>query len=274
MTLPLRSERRRLSSRRGGCCLAWASLFCNVLMVRAAPAAIAPGGEIAITSEAIYHGLSESFGRPALEADLHATTSGGTFAGVYTIDTFSGASGGAKELAVYLGQRVALGSDWSAQLTAYDHHYLSGSDVPGDYAEIAAQMSYLDLWSISITAIPDATGRPHTVPGGAGMSYREHYSAWVAATQLQWLITSRLFFTAGGGYYFVQDVAERTGSADTYSYLSGRPGYPYGSLGLSCQWRQWRIDAAYFLTGQRAAAAVYPYPSANQHVAATLSWRF
>jgi uncharacterized protein (TIGR02001 family) len=280
---PNRASQR--SSRRRGVCLTWAFLISNVVIVRQAAAEVSIDGDIAVTSDAIYRGLSESFNRPALQADVHATISTGTFAGVFALGTFASGSdqagepGATAELTGYLGQHLALGGNWNAQITAYSHHYVGGAQyVPAAYQEIGAQLSYLDLWSVSVTAIPNAPRRP-----AAADSYvttrTGRYTAWVAATQAQLQLVSRLFLTAGAGYYFVQ------GAGDAYSYYEPYPstnpspppsgrGYAYGSVGLAYQWQRWRIDAGYFLAERSAAATLYPYPSANGHVAATLSWQF
>src|SRR5256886_13905349 len=42
---------------------------------------LAWGGSLAVTSDYIYRGVSESNGRAALQADVHADTPQGTFAG-------------------------------------------------------------------------------------------------------------------------------------------------------------------------------------------------
>ena len=75
------------------------------------------GGNIAVTSDYIYRGVSESDGRAALQADLHADTPGGTFAGAWasTRDR-SLEPGSGYDFEIYLGHRFDLGSACSALL--------------------------------------------------------------------------------------------------------------------------------------------------------------
>src|SRR5919108_484609 len=98
----------------------WALLGWALMTAGAPPAAAAPGdartwgGNLAVTSDFIYRGLSESSGDPALQADLHADTSGGTFGGVWastrdhSLDPYAG-----YDLEIYLGLRLDLGNAWS-----------------------------------------------------------------------------------------------------------------------------------------------------------------
>jgi hypothetical protein len=44
-------------------------------------------------------------------------------------------------------------------------------------------------------------------------------------------------------------------------------------VGLAYEWHNWRIDVGYFLTQDRAQR-LFPYPTANDRFAGTLSWRF
>lgn len=73
------------------------------------------GGTLAATTDYIYRGVSQSDGHGALQADLHASSSAGTFAGVWAStrdDDF--APGPSGEMQIYLGQRLSLGSACSA----------------------------------------------------------------------------------------------------------------------------------------------------------------
>jgi hypothetical protein len=259
------------------------------LLARQAAAA-ETGGTAGVTSDAIYRGLSESSGRPALTLDVHLTTAHGTFAGATALGTLTTAHertvrpGTAAELTVYLGQRLPLGSTWNVQFSATHHQFLRAARyVPAGYQELTAQLSYLDLWSVSLSSLPDAVRLP--ARGGSSgpvtdaddhtsNCYRQgHYTAWAAATQLQWLLTGQLSLTAGAGYYRVPGGTGPYAGCATPAAPPVR-GYAYGSPGLAYQWSHGRIDVGYFLTDSRAAARISPFPAANRQVAATLSWRF
>jgi uncharacterized protein (TIGR02001 family) len=256
-------------------------LASNTLLLEQKAAAETLGGEIAVSSDAIYRGVSENAGQPAVAFDVHIATLDGTYAGAFTTTRDHAlAPGAAADMDVYFGRRLTLSDAWSARLTAYSHQYMGGAQrISDDYQELTAQVAYLDLWSFSVAAIPNSvrymqpvasTGTGYLAPARVG-----RYAAWIAATQLQWLITSRLLLTGAAGYYFVQ------GDDDAFQVWPGGPvlrisstGYAYGNAGLAYQWQRWRLDVGYFLADSRATAQIYPYPAVHQHVAATLSWRF
>lgn len=225
------------------------------------------GGDLAVTSDYIYRGVSESDGRPAAQLDLHATTAAGTFAGMFasTRDP-SLVPGAAADIEAYLGQRFVLGSSWNAALTAYSHNYVGGHEESSDdYQAVSAQVSYLDLWTASVTEIPNEVRYAYGFRVG-------RYAAAIAETSAQWLFAPGLFLTAGMGYYHTG--AGRPYEVPSHGEISTQPaGYAYGNLGLAYQHGPWRLDVGYFLT-QRAAQQLLPFPRANRRVAATLSWHF
>lgn len=291
LTVPVSG--RRCRSRRGEAELALGLAVLAANTLAAAPAAAADwGGQAALTSDAIYRGVSESSGQPAAQAEVHASTTGGTFAGVSALGSFSTAPerlrepGAAAELGVYVGQRLALSESWNAQLSAYGHFFLDRErSIPSNYQEISAQVSYLDLWSISLTALPDAPrpGMPASYAYGSMSAYPGtqpgHYQAWVAATQFQWGLSAHFFITGGAGYYFVQGhlcyYGYTCSGTSPESALGSSPprGYAYGAAGAAYQWQHWRLDVGYFVTGS-AAAQLYAFPTPKERVAGTLSWSF
>lgn len=219
---------------------------------------LSAGGNLALTSDYIYRGVSESNDQPALQADLHLDT-GGTFAGFFgsTRDHHLD-PGGWYDFDIYLGHRFDLSSVWSATLSARSHYFAGGVYEPSaDYQEISGRLTYLDSWSVSLSAIPN--GLRYWFQRRLGRS-----PAWIADTSGQWLIAPRVFVTGGIGYYY---------SSGTGAGIQTTTGYAYGNAGLACEWRRWRLDVGYFLT-QRDARKLSPYPIANQRVAGTLTWRF
>ncbi|MGC1728413.1 MAG: TorF family putative porin [Steroidobacteraceae bacterium] len=229
----------------------------------------AVGGNLALTSDYIYHGVSESDGRGALQADLHASTAGGLFAGLWASTRDRNLEpGAAGEVQLYVGQRVALDADWTATLSGRADHLLGGSQqAADDYQEIAAAFSWLDLWTFSLTAIPSAARYgTYQPPGQETYVYHRvgRSAAFVADSSAQWLITGALYATAGVGYYYA--------SARDAEGLNAC-GYAYGNAGLAYEWHRWRIDVGYFVV-QPAANQLFPYPLANHRLAGTLSWQF
>jgi hypothetical protein len=231
------------------------------------------GGSLSLTSDYIYRGLAESDGHGAAQLDVHLDSGGGTYLGVWASTRDRELPpGAADELEAYLGQRFQLGSTWSANVEGRAHYYVAGTPYTSfDYQEVATRVTYLDRWSFSVTAIPNAVR----------YWYSERLSrapAWVADTSGQWLLTGGLFATGGLGYYY----ASGRSTAQAAAYYgqpppppppSGAGGYAYGNAGLAYEVRRWRLSAGYFLT-QGKAQQLAPYPLANHRVAATVSWRF
>ncbi len=217
------------------------------------------GGNLALTSDYIYHGVSESDGHGAVQGDLHLSTVGGTFGGVWGSTRDSDLDpGGSYDFEIYLGHRFDLSSAWNLTLSARGHYFAGGVVEPSaDYHEILASIAYEDRWAFTLTAIPNAVRY---------WFYRRlsRAPAWVADTAGQWLILPGLFVTGGVGYYY---------SSGTGPGIEAAAGYAYGNAGLAWEWRRFRVDVGYFLT-QKDAAKLFPYPLADQQVAGTVTWRF
>jgi uncharacterized protein (TIGR02001 family) len=231
--------------------------------------AAALGGNLALTSDYIYRGVSESDGHAALQADLHATSPGGAFAGLWASTRDRDLEpGAADEMQLYLGERFGLGADWTATLTARADHLVGGSQqASDDYQEVTAAFSWLDLWTLSLTAIPSAARYGAYPPPEYGSYVYQRLgrsAAFVVDSSAQWLITGPLYATAGAGYYHA--------SSRSDEYLQA-VGYAYGNAGLAYQRGRWRLDVGYY-AAQRAATELFPYPLANHRFAATLSWQF
>jgi Bacterial protein of unknown function (Gcw_chp) len=224
------------------------------------------GGSLAATSDYIYRGVSQSDGHGALQADLHASTPGGLYGGAWasTRDNhLEPGTDGAMQL--YLGQRFSLGSAWSATVSGRADYFVGGAARHSDdYQEISAAVTWLDRYTLSFTAIPNAV-RYTTVVYRYGGNVYEDYEvyrspAFVADAATQWLLRERLF--GGGGLYLT--------AAAGYYYASRPDHHPppavdylYGNAGLALEWERWRIDVGYF-AAQRQAAELFPYPVAKR----------
>jgi uncharacterized protein (TIGR02001 family) len=242
-------------------------LTCALLLAAAAPAAAAAifdtevsfGGNLAVTSDYIYRGVSESDGRAALQADLHVDTPGGTFGGVWASTRERRLEPGAGyDMEAYLGHRFELSTTWTATLNARSHYFLGGGgEASDDYQELSAALTWLDRWSVSVTAIPNAVRYWY-------YSRQSRSPAWITDTAGQWLLGGGLFVTAGAGYYR---------STGTGPGRFAATGYGYGNAGLAYERHGWRVDVGYFLA-ESQAQELFPYPIANRKVAGTLSWHF
>jgi len=233
------------------------------------------GGSLATTSDYIYRGVSQSDGHGALQADLHASSSFGLYGGVWASTRDSNLEPGADgEMQIYLGQRFSLGGAWSATVSGRADYFVGGAARHSDdYQEISAALTWLDRYTLSFTAIPNAVRYTAVVFQYGGNLY-EYYQlsrspAFVADVATQWLLRegvfggAGLYLTAAAGYYYASRSDHHPPPAVDYVY---------GNAGLALEWRSWRIDVGYF-AAQRQAAELFPYPVANR-LAGTISWQF
>jgi uncharacterized protein (TIGR02001 family) len=216
------------------------------------------GGNLVLTSDYIYRGVSSSNNEAAFQADLHVA-SGGTFLGVWGSTRDSNLEPYANyELDIYLGHRFDLSNAWSTTLSGRAHYLLGGDQESNDdYQEIGLGVTYLDFWTVSVSAIPAA-------PRYWFNQRLSRAPAFIADTSVQWLLVRGIFLTGGAGYYHVTG----TGPGIYAAY-----GYAYGDVGLAWEHRRWRVEVGYYVTGDKARVLV-PYPSANERFAGSIAWRF
>jgi len=217
------------------------------------------GGNLVITSDYIYRGVSSSNNKAAFQADLHVASGDGTFLGVWGSTRDNNLEPYANyELDIYLGHRFDLSNEWSTTVSGRAHYLLGGhQDISDDYQEISVGVTYLDFWTVSVTAIPAA-------PQYWFYERLGRAPAFVADTSVQWLVTKGFFLTAGAGYYHVTGTGPGIYAAN---------GYACGNVGLAWEHRRWRVEIGYYRTGDKAQEVV-PYTSANERFAGSVAWRF
>lgn len=226
-----------------------------------------------LTSEYIYRGVSESDGHGALQGDVHADLQG-TYVGAWVSSRDRSLYPYARaDLELYLGHRFDLSGTWGATLSARTHYFVAGSQpTSDDYEQLAATLNYLDRWTLSLTAIPNAVRYWYYARLGRS-------AAWVAESSAQWLLGAGIYATGGAGYYYsAAPGGAAPGSPDAYPPPPPIPaqrgtGYAYGNAGIAWEHGPWRLEVGYFVAQPRAQQ-LFPYPSANQHVAGSLIWRF
>lgn len=219
------------------------------------------GGELALTTDDIYHGYSETNHQGAAQLDLHVSFGSSMFFGAWTSTLDDNDQPNARaHIETYLGRRFTLGSAWSTSLTVTNDSYVGGHQYySNDYQQVTASVSYLDRWTCAVTAIPSTVRYWYEYRVG-------RYAAYIAETSGQWWLTRGLYLTGGAGYYLFS-------SRNYVPYPQPSLGYAYGNVGLAYEWRQWRLDFGYYLT-QNRVQELLAYATANDRVAATVSWRF
>ena len=219
-------------------------------------AAVTFDGDLSYTSDYVFRGISETGGRSAGQIDLHVTSGDGTFVGVFA-STLSHVwhrgydnLGWNYELEEYLGHRFDVSPSWSTTVTAVNYSYLDGNaPLNNDYQELSVAVSYLDSWTATVGAIPNAVRYDRGYRLG-------RYPAYTVDTSTQVPIVGRLFLTAGAGYY-----------------TSDSTGYAYGNAGLAFEFKSLRLDAGYYVAQDRAQT-LFPYGRAGSRFAGSVSWHF
>jgi uncharacterized protein (TIGR02001 family) len=243
-------------------------LVVSLLGARAASAAPALddfGGSLALSSDYVYHGISQTCGDPAVQGGLDYRSAGGQspsefFAGVWGSAGLGQANcGKAREADFYGGYRFATSTNSSASLT-YTHYdypgggytlrYLSGFRY--DYDALEAQWAWRDEVYLTLAWTPDALHLAYE-------SFARNRSALTYGLQLHHPLWAGMSLTAGVGY---DQMADPTGAG--YAYWNGGLGYSLGPVELT---------AAYFGTATRAEHLFGTYVAGNR-ASVTAVWRF
>jgi len=226
-----------------------------LLLGRAAAAQAAEfGGFIALTSDYVYRGATQTGHDPALQADAHYYSACGWLAGLWGTSVRPDPRGVTDvELDPYLGYTRALGDEWSTRLAAVYHAYVGNN--PGsryEYSELAGTLAYRSQVFLTVAVSPDTE-----LQTGYDTSVRR-----VAASgDLSWhgSLGHALSANIGVGYYRLH-----------------RPfssGYGSGSAGLGYEWGRIHLDLS--LIGVSGAAHdFFYYGEASNRLVGTVLWQF
>lgn len=212
------------------------------------------GGHLAVTTDYVFRGVSQTRGAPAVQADLHYQTSSGWFIGAWgsTVDLNRG-PGATVELNAYGGRSWPLSGSWNARIAAV--HYAYPNDTASlryDYDELIGSLAFRDRLAASVAWSPNT-------------SRYSRYGAAVDRTGVTYDLVGRwpLFgpFAASGsaGYYDLDD-------------LFGT-GYGYWSAGIEVVLASLQFDLGYFSAGDQATDLFGP-ESTGSRWSFTAVWRF
>jgi uncharacterized protein (TIGR02001 family) len=222
----------------------------------AAWAAGSIGGSLDLTSDYIFHGVSESYGDPALQGDIHYRSDTGAgsaenFIGLWGSTISRDATGGQYELNAYLGRTFLISSDSSATLTYVHYAYPDDHQTPRyDYDELAVGWALQDRLFATLAWTPD-TAR-YTERGFGRCCRKLSYDLGVHQN-----LGHALTATAALGY----------------DELNGTTGYAYWNAGVAYAIGSWQFDLSYFAMQPRAAAR-FGSVIAGDRLVGTLVWRF
>jgi len=214
------------------------------------------GGSVDLTSDYIYHGLSQSYGDPALQGDIHYRSDSGAaaaenFIGLWGSTISRSATGASYELNAYLGRTFLVNSNSSATLRYVHYAYPDDPGTPHyDYDELAAGWAYQDRLFVTVAWTPDTARYSER---GLGRCCRS-LSYDVAVHQ-----------SLGHAFTLL--------GALGYDELRGASGYAYWNGGIAYSRGSWQFDLSYFAMQSRAAD-LYGSVIAGNRLVGTLVWRF
>jgi uncharacterized protein (TIGR02001 family) len=223
------------------------------------------GGSLALTSDDIYHGISQTCGDPAAQGDLHYRSSGGhapseAFAGVWGSAGLGRSDcGQARELNFYGGYSFTTGADSGATVTYTHYAYPGGAYTIGplvghryDYDTLEGQWAWQDQVYLTVAWTPDALRyQNHTV-------VRDR-SAFSYGLQLRQPLLGALSLAAGVGY---DEIADPFGT-----------GYGFWNVGVDYVLGALQLQAGYFGTASRAERLFGSYVAGDRG-SVSLVWRF
>lgn len=208
-------------------------------------------GSLAVTTDYVYRGISQTDGQPAAQVGFQYA-SGGLSAGAWASNVdLREESDPTYELDLHAAYGWRLGSDWLARLGIVHYEY---PDHAGDYDydEVTASVSFQERVTASIAWSPNTSryGNGTFVSDRSALAYE---LALLQPIGPNWSVC------AGIGYYDLTDLFDT--------------GYTYWNAGVAFTWHSLQIDLLHIDTDERAQR-LFGYRAEGRHWTAALSWRF
>jgi uncharacterized protein (TIGR02001 family) len=196
-----------------------------------------PGGSLAITSDYVLRGISQSDGSPVLQGDVHWTLPSGWSTGLWGSQLRFKPRAATSELGAYLQWQGTVSGDFDAGAACTHYAYLNDPrPVSYDYDELAVSLAWRDQVYLAATWTP----RLNLYSAADGLaSNREVYTL-----EASWHRTLRPRFdlNVGLGFYDPQGV-----DYASYAYGNATLGWHYGHwhANLSAIWVQDALHRQY-----------------------------
>jgi len=212
------------------------------------------GGSLAVTTDYVYRGISQTRGNPALQADIHYQPDADWTLGAWT-STVDPAPGGSAtlELDLYASRNWVVRQDWDARLGLAHYSYLNDTRAASyDYDEITASLIYQSRLAATIAWSPNVS----QFSNGWVVRHKEAASYELTATQPLFDAWS---MTAGAGYYDLSALFDM--------------GYWFWNAGLTWSAGGAQVAISYMDTDSTAVRA-FGYGPAGGRWTGMLIWRF
>jgi len=225
-----------------------------MLLAGTAHAQIEWGGSLALTSDYVQQGLSQTRGEPALQGGLRAQLNEQWTVGAWAseIDRYAGA-GANVELDVYATRAWRFTPEWVATMTATHYFYPNDARwVRYDYDEVAASVGYRSALFATVAWAPNYVDRSYR--GVA--SDRSALSYELSANQS---LVGGWSGNMGVGYRDLSDLFDEA--------------YWYGHAGLMYSAQRLAVHLTYTYVDQ-TARHLFGHERASLAWSGTLIWRF
>jgi len=202
--------------------------------------------EIAVTSDYVQHGLSQSRGDPAVQSGLTYRARTGLYGGLWasTVDTGLpeyGLTGADAEVDAFAGYHYASGADFDFDLQVVRYSYLGANDrLDYDRTEVSASIDYRSRLRAALSYSPDFSGVSH-----AGVANDERVVT--AEVSFQQPLNEHVTLGIGLGH---RDLDAPFGS--DYQYGSLGVGIGFGRISVMLA-QHWTDDTAHELFGEEIA---------------------
>ena len=214
------------------------------------------GGSLGLTSDYFVRGISRTNDEPALQLDLHYSSSSGFLAGIFASNAqIDPRDPRDVELSGFIGFAWNVSGDWRTRILASHYAYpWNREGTQYDYDEIDVDMAYQGWLHFSVDYSPNA-------PRYVAYPYNRLISVAEKSAELgvQRQVVGKLSATAGIGY----------------AYLDGpeEGGYTYWSVGGAYDLRSVSLVLSYVDTSAEAKALFYNAAATGRWVG-TVLWRF
>jgi uncharacterized protein (TIGR02001 family) len=214
------------------------------------------GGSLALTSDYFVRGISRTSDQPALQLDLHFSSSLGFLAGAFASNTqINPNESRDMELSGFVGFAWNLSTDWRSKILVSHYAYpwnQAGSNY--NYDELDLDLAYQGWLHFSLDYSPNS-------PRFLQAPYRSFVGVTEKAAEvsMQRQFLGKLSATAGLGYSFL-DGPESGG----YTYWSVGGAYDLGAVSL----------AVSYVNTTAEAKALFYNAAATGRWTATAIWRF
>jgi uncharacterized protein (TIGR02001 family) len=210
-------------------------------------------GSLAVTSDYVYRGVSQTHGEPAIQGGIQYATLDhwalGVWASTTQLNTYDGTT---IEVDPYVSFRWNIRDEWHGKLSALHYfHPLNSNNAYYEYDEVAASVDYNETlffnvaWSWNVS----------------------HYSTWgyvngnAISYEASWArpLPKSFSLSAGIGYYDLSDLVNT--------------GYWYWNAGVGKDWEMWHLALSYIGTSQEAEQ-LYGTVTTGNRFSITLLRRF